>query len=163
MCGCHKQSLSDSNDKISNTLSTDKISNTHSIEDFTGNHLLDVDVETDYDHIKIELDNDIYPLDFDKIICKLTNENVGKGFYYYYIPFLEKQEDDEWIRLSYTPPEIRYDATWHFCAIEGNTTEPNSTLKYLHSEYINDDLEPGKYRIVIFVGPNEYTAEFELK
>ena len=159
MCSCHKQSSSDTNDKNFDTISF----NTIAKEDFPGQNPLNVPVETDYDNIKVELENNIYPLNFDKIKYTITDKNVGKGFYYYYIPFLEKQKDDKWIRLSYTPPETQYEEAWYFCAVEGNTTEPNSTTQYLIAKYINEDLTTGKYRLVLFVGPNEYTAEFELK
>ena len=116
--------------------------------------------EEKYDNITVRTEKNTYNISETEIKCILTNENVGKGFYYYYFPMIEYKEDNEWIRLAYYPPESEYDEQWYFCAIEGNTTEPNSTITTLFTEYVGQEIIPGEYRLVLFIGPNKYYAEF---
>lgn len=124
---------------------------------------LNVKNELEYDKITVSLDKESYSLEDEVIKCTVKNGNVGKGFYYYYIPFIECYSENKWNRLSYYPPETQYDEQWYFCAIEGNDDIEYSTTITFDPQYVSDVLKEGKYRLVIFVGPNKYYVEFDLK
>lgn len=121
-----------------------------------------VENEISYDSVVITTFEDSYSRLADKIRCELKNNNPGKGFYYYYIPFVEYFANDEWIRLSYYPPEAGYDEQWYYCAIENNSELEYSTWITLYPKYLEEKLIPGRYRIVQFVGPTVRYAEFEV-
>ena len=115
-----------------------------------------------YNNVELTAFEDSYSRSVDKIRCELKNKNAGKGFYYYYIPFLEYYANNEWIRLSYYPPESSYDEQWYFCAIENNNELEYSTWITVYPKYLEEKLIPGKYRVVQFVGPTVRYAEFEV-
>lgn len=123
----------------------------------------DVILETDYSNITVETEFPSYSKDVDEISYTLTNNNVARGFYFYFMPYIEKYQFGEWVRLSYYPPEYENDASkWHLCALEGNTTDKYSTLQYLDPEYVSPKMTKGKYRLVVFVGDQIAYAEFEI-
>ena len=126
--------------------------------------LLNVQTEMDYDNISISIEKELFSLEEnDAIKCKIINKNIGKGFYYYYIPFVEYYNNNEWVRLSYYPPETEYDEQWYFCAVEGNDNMEYSTITTFYPQYVREELVEGRYRLVVFVGTNKYYAEFNLK
>ena len=134
-----------------------------SIEEFVDNPSpLNVENEDMYNNISIKLDKELYNSQ-DVVECTITNANKGKGFYYYYIPFVEYFNGEEWIRLSYYPSETEYEEQWYYCAVEGSDNLEYSTNITLDMKYIKEQLIDGKYRLLVFVGPNEYKAEFEIK
>ena len=65
---------------------------------------LDFEMETDYDNISVETELTTYPKSTEEIIYTITNHNVGKGFYYFSIPYIEYYEQGKWVRLAYYPP-----------------------------------------------------------
>lgn len=123
---------------------------------------LDVCLESDYNHIFLRTMETTYQLDTENITCELINQNPGRGFYFYYIPFIEFYDGDRWVRLSYYPEETQWDEQWYLCAIE-NSDAPFSTRIVLQTKSIKENLVPGRYRIVQFVGPTKCYAEFEMR
>ena len=128
--------------------------------------------EEKYDNIRIEMEETTYKLGTEKIMCNITNENVGKGFWVYYVPLLEYKDNGEWKRLRYYTKSMKLcleTPKWYYVAnktagMEGfDTTKQHSTMSILFTKYVMDELVPGEYRLVLFVGPNKYYAEFTLE
>lgn len=134
---------------------------TMSADDLSSTSPIDVQNELEYDNMSVSLEKKSYSVD-EIIRCTITNGNVGKGFFYYYVPFIEYYNNEEWVRLSYYPPETQYDEQWYFCAIEGNDNKENSTVIMFDPQYVSETLKEGRYRLVIFMGQNKYYAEFSM-
>ncbi len=126
------------------------------IQDF-----LDVEVDSSYDNIIAKMEKDSYPLDFEEIACIVQNNNVGKAFYLYEIPFIEQKIDGDWVRLYYNSDRLDI-AQWVLCAEEGNTTEPNSTRYIVRLDDISPKVTPGEYRLVVFTAKKTLYAPFIL-
>lgn len=122
---------------------------------------LNVEVDSSYDNIIAKTEKDTYPLDVDMITCTVQNSNVGKGFYLYEIPFIEHKVDGEWVRLYYNSERLDV-AQWQLCAIEGNTTEPNSSQYVVNLNDISPKVIPGEYRLVVFTAHKTIYAPFTL-
>ena len=107
------------------------------------------------------MEKDSYPLDFEEIACIVQNNNVGKAFYLYEIPFIEQKIDGDWVRLYYNSDRLDI-AQWVLCAEEGNTTEPNSTRYIVRLDDISPKVTPGEYRLVVFTAKKTLYAPFIL-
>lgn len=123
--------------------------------------ILGMSEDTDYTNIHADSKEAEYTLDTEYVTCVLTNENVGKGFYYYSVPFIEAEKDGEWVRLLNDSEDVQY-AQWAFCGREGNTTEPNSCAVKTALSDITPEMTAGKYRFVVFTAENTLYAEFQL-
>lgn len=126
------------------------------IQDF-----LDVEVDSSYDNIIAKMERDSYPLDSKQIVCTIQNNNVGKAFYLYEIPFIEQKINGDWIRLYYNSDRLDI-AQWVLCAEEGNTTEPNATKYIVNLADISPKVTPGEYRLVVFTAKKTIYAPFKL-
>lgn len=122
---------------------------------------LNIELDLSYDSIIAKTEKDTYPLNVDQITCTVQNNNVGKGFYLYEIPFVEQRIDGKWVRLYYNSDRLEV-AQWQFCGIEGNTTEPNSSQYVVKLKDINATLIPGEYRLVVFTAQKKVYATFTL-
>lgn len=168
-CSDKDEILNSSSQEISSTMSSDITKNPNIDPEILSSDFLleptplDVQNEMNYDKIIVSLDKQEYSLENENVVCSITNQNVGAGFYYYYIPFVEYYNNNEWVRLSYYPPETEFDGQWYFCAIDGYENIEFSTAVKFEPEYVREELSKGKYRLVLFVGPNKYYAEFEFK
>lgn len=60
-------------------------------EDQEIQNFLDVEVDSSYDSIIVKMEKDSYSVDSEQIICTVQDNNVGKAFYFYEIPFIEKK------------------------------------------------------------------------
>lgn len=124
---------------------------------------LDFEMETDYSNIILEMEHTFSLEEVEIIECSIINLNVGKGFWYFHIPYIENYADGKWIRLSYYPNEYyNEEGRWYICGVEGNRTESNSCEVFLETQYISEEVKEGKYRIVVFVGNEKRYAEFEI-
>lgn len=124
-------------------------------------NFLDVELESSYDNIVAKMEKDSYSLNSEEISCLVQDNNVGKAFYLYEIPFIEQKIDDNWVRLYYNPKQLDV-AQWTLCAVEGNTTEPNSTRYIVRLEDITPKVTPGEYRLVVFTAQKTLYAPFTL-
>jgi hypothetical protein len=120
-----------------------------------------IEADTSYDNIVATTENAHYALGTEEIICVVRNNNVGKGFYVYDVPFLEMSCDGEWVRLSYQPPQIEV-AQWSFCGIENNATEPTSRNLTFSPQYVENALAYGNYRLVVFTAQKTLYVPFVL-
>lgn len=123
----------------------------------------DMVAEQDYGNIICFTDNESYPQDFEKIIITVQNQNEGKGFYIYRVPFIEKKINDEWERLNYSQETLLYgDDNWGFCGIEDRKDIKYSTELNIWYERLKDTWTVGDYRVVIFVGKEVIYAPFTI-
>jgi len=120
------------------------------------------EAEKDYSNIIAFTEFETYTPDFELINITVKNENPGKGFYFYMIPFLEKMEDGEWIRLNYDTPLLSNESNWGFCGIEGDKTSQFSTRTAILSDFLIDKPSTGDYRAVVFVGATIIYAPFKI-
>ena len=110
------------------------------------------EAEKDYSNIIAFTEFEKYTTDFEMINIIIKNENPGKGFYFYMIPFLEKMDDGEWIRLNYDTSVLSDESNMAFCGIEGDKTSQFSTRTAIVSDFLIDKPSTGDYRAVVFVG-----------
>lgn len=115
-----------------------------------------------YDKIRIYTEYDTYSIGEETIKCFITNDNPGRGFYAYDTVGIEYWKNEEWNRLPY-----EYDnPDWHGKYILFTATN-NPDIKavgavFFSPRYLGVEYKPGKYRIIVFVGPNKYYDEFEV-
>lgn len=131
-------------------------------EDIPMSIMLGCENETDYSNITAVTEFSEYGRETEKIICTVTDYNVGKGFYIFLVPYIDVFQDGEWKRLNYRPQELYYENIWAYCCIEGNTTKPNSTNIVFVAEDLKDDFCAGDYRLVVFVGDRKTYAPFSV-
>lgn len=123
---------------------------------------IDVIPEQDYSKIKCYTDKDEYYPDFEKIEITVQNENIGKGFYIYPNPALEKNVDGKWIRINYYPEFYSLENGWGFCGYDGVKDVPYSTCVIIWAEHLKEPLLDGDYRAVVFVGKEIIYAPFKI-
>lgn len=117
--------------------------------------------EVAYDNIQVKMNKDKYSIYDRQISCTISDGNAGKAFYYHHYPLVEYKDGDNWVRLSYYPPESDYEIQWFQCYDETDKNKKNSTVVSFFPEYMEEDFVVGQYRLIIFIGPNTYYAEFE--
>ena len=122
---------------------------------------LNIELDSSYDNIIAKTEKETYSLNVDQITCIVQNNNVGKGFYLYEIPFLEQKTDGKWVRLYYNSDRLEV-ARWQFCGIEGNTTEPTATQYVVYLKDIKTEFVSGEYRLVVFTAQKKVYATFTL-
>ena len=120
------------------------------------------EAEKDYSNIIAFTEFETYTSDFEMINIIIKNKNPGKGFYFYMIPFLEKMEDGEWIRLNYYTSILSNESNLAFCGIEGDKTSQFSTRTAILSDFLSDKPSTGDYRAVVFVGARIIYAPFKI-
>ncbi len=124
---------------------------------------LDIESEQDYSNIIAYTERENYFSDFEKITITVENQNVGKGFYLYTTPAVERKSDGDWVRLNYYPEAyLLGNEHWAFCGIDGEKDIKYSTCVFIWSEYLKDEWNEGEYRAVIFVGKETIYAPFSI-
>lgn len=123
--------------------------------------ILQIDEDTSYDSIYAHTEETVYKADSELITCIITNQNAGKGFYYYEIPCIEQKVNDEWVRLFNNAERLEV-AQWLFCGIENNTTEFNSCSVNIRLSDVKPKTKAGEYRFVVFTADKPLYAEFKI-
>jgi len=127
------------------------------------------DNEQDYSNIICYSEQEVYPADTERIDITVENQNVGKGFYVYDLPYIEKNTDGEWVRLEfdeefYNNFMAMANDKWPYCYIENSETTPFSTrVCILPAEELAEPLTEGDYRAVVFVGKETIYAPFKIE
>ena len=125
---------------------------------------LDFVLDTDYSAITVETEFPSYAKDTEEIRYTITNSHEGKGFYYFFIPYIEYYDSGSWTRLAYYPPEYyQENGRWCLCGIENSAEKNFSVSGRFCPEYISGEVKDGLYRLVIFVGDKKIYGPFELK
>ncbi|HZK22035.1 MAG TPA: hypothetical protein VFC76_07165 [Oscillospiraceae bacterium] len=120
---------------------------------------LDIVPENDYSHITAKPEFETYDIGTEKVRITVQNENPGKGFYMYFLPYLQFKDGDVWRNVKYSNPEI---TDWSFVGKENNTTEKNYTYVYIHTKYI-ENLKTGEYRVTYALKDGEVSTVFTFK
>ena len=122
---------------------------------YSGFNITDTsDVEKEYNDIEVKLRYETYPLNAYIYVHVVNADN--KMFDVFSIPYIEKwdSEDNEWVRLSYSPDSAYYESNWYAC--EGYM------VLQLNPYYVYEPIEEGTYRLIVFAGGKSfYTASFE--
>ena len=95
--------------------------------------------------------------------CIVENEKAGDGFYVYDVPYIERLENNVWVRLYNHTQKLDGNldaARWKLCAVDGNTTEKNSTVLTILSDEMEPALTAGEYRFVVFLSDKILYAPF---
>lgn len=117
--------------------------------------------EDSYDVISAAAVESVYSLEAETVSCVLSDPNIGNGFYFYEIPYIEfYTADDRWQRLYYDSDRLPY-AQWLLCYVDESS--PSSCVLTIQMNRVDFDFTPGKYRFVIFTAENVRYAEFELR
>lgn len=122
--------------------------------------------EQDYSNIICYTENEQYHSDVDKIVVTIENQNPGKGFYIYAIPYVEKYSDGEWESLFYNEKaqeKFLFERNWwEFCGVQGDDTIPYRTKITVCPNDFEEKFTKGEYRITIFVGKEIIYAPFAI-
>ncbi len=120
--------------------------------------------ESKYDQIVVTPISESFSLKTDKTFsCKITNNNVGHGFYILAELYIDKYADGQWVRLNNKEAEyLQHDPEWSFIGIENNTDEATSTQSWITVSSISPEVTPGRYRFVVFTPANAVYAEFDV-
>lgn len=121
---------------------------------------VNVENETNYDNITIALDKKTYDKHDKKIQIKISDENVGKGFYIYSKPLIQVYHNDVWKNVKYNFSEV---SQWLFIGEEGNTNLPNYTYLFINIEDIENINYNEKYRIFIFTKEKTIHSDFNFE
>ncbi len=121
-----------------------------------------VENETDYSNVVIYPEFESYAKDTTKIELTLTDNHIGKGFYFYPIPFIDKKQNGKWVSIAYDDPSANYESTWHYCAIENNRSKSNSTIITVLAEYLDGGFSTGEYRVTVYVGDKKVYTTFNI-
>ena len=127
--------------------------------DSSSNFGLDTVAESDYSNITATAEYETYKKDVDVIKIFLTNHNVGKGFYFYSTPALQKETNGYWKNVDFTERH----PNWYFAALEGNKTEPNIGVVAISPVYNKVNLSKGNYRAAVFVKDHVLYAYFKVE
>ena len=130
--------------------------------DMYSSYGLDIEVETDYDNMSVYTEKSVYSLQDEYIKCKITNNNVGKGFYFYNTPSIQKKVGDAWETLSYDTTGILY-SRYGFCGVEDDNERSYTTTIRLYINRVTPKMEKGDYRIVVFTPMRIFYAEFSME
>lgn len=120
----------------------------------------DYENETDYSAIAAAAEFSEYRRDTKKINLTVTDQNPGKCFYVFHVPFLEALRNGEWKRLNYRPPALTEEGGWIYSVISPSAEESSGIELTLEREYLFDDFSTGEYRAVIFIGDRKVYAPF---
>ena len=118
--------------------------------------ILGFSMETDYTSIEASIEKSTYSVDFDEIKITVVDNNPGKAFWLFTIPFLKHQNGDEMIVLPFNS-KLYLDVygerdLWGICGIIGNDSESNKTMLKLRKKNYVYSFVPGTYIICIYVG-----------
>ncbi len=102
-------------------------------------------METNYDNISVSTEMPTYSKDTEKIIYTITNHNIGKGFYYFSMPYIKYYDNEEWQHLAYYPPNYSEELTgWNICGIEGNDKIEYSCNGIFYPQSISEGIKDGQ-------------------
>lgn len=118
--------------------------------------LLDFSMEDDYALINASTEKSVYQTDFESISISIVNNNPGKAFWLFSIPFLKHQTEKETILIPFNP-KLQLNAygekdLWGICGTVGNTTESNKTMLTLKKDNYVYSFVPGTYIICVYAG-----------
>jgi|GEM_PF-5669406 len=117
--------------------------------------------ETDYSNISAVIGKEVYSSADTYAYCDISDNNIGKAFYYYSQPYLEKLVNGKWVNVPLKQQEYALeDGQWYLCYIEGNTAKPNSSGVKLLFNRLAEPITSGTYRMVVFVGNKKVYANF---
>lgn len=127
-----------------------------------GSYEDDIRQEQDYSNINAVTDKEEYPSDFDKIKVTITNEEPGKGFYFFSIPVIEYNDNGEWTRLNYSPESYEIPEQWALCEIENAPEKQFSTVMTIFRDELVGEWKTGEYLAVVFAGSETVYAPFSI-
>ena len=116
--------------------------------------------EDNYNNITAKCTKKTYSNIDDRIECTVTNNNPGKAFTIFELPYVEKYNGKSWENVPFND-DVYLSAQWGLCYIEGDFNRKYSTNKCVPIRYFKKSLTAGKYRMVIFVGDTKVYAEFD--
>lgn len=116
--------------------------------------------ETDYSNMVAETEKAIYSKNDSSIKIKVTDLNIGKGFYLYSTPCIQKYQKNKWVNVEYSNEDI---SQWLFIAEEGNASKSNFTYLYISLNNIENDLTSGNYRAIVFTKEKTLFSEFSVE
>lgn len=124
-----------------------------------------IETEQDYSNIVCFTDKEKYSPSFEKIDITIKNNNIGKGFYIFTLPIVEKYENNEWERINYSPDSYNYEEgdLWAFCGEEERKDVSYSSCLTIWNKDLEGKWSEGEYRAVIYVGKEKIYAPFEIE
>lgn len=127
---------------------------------------VEIPYEESYSQIEVSTSKAIYKSKETRIECNIINHNRGHGFWFCWIPFVEKRERSEWKPVEYKREFLEGSCDYYaFCAIPDYPDSEFSTMVLLDTEkaYKDKYLPEGQYRFKVYVGKEIFYAEFEIK
>ncbi|MBE5938848.1 MAG: hypothetical protein E7266_00485 [Lachnospiraceae bacterium] len=163
-CGCaDKQDSRETKrekEALSVEVNTDPI---FSEDDYWEEYMLDgINVSDTGEYVSIYSEKEVYYTTDEYISCILKGTELGTGFYYYGIPYIEKYEDDTWIRLQHNSKNIAM-AQWCICAEEDGEDRYASCKLSVTLDNVSSRIDEGTYRFVVFFPDKVMYALFEMR
>ncbi len=119
------------------------------------------ELDENYNNVVASIENES-PLTTTSVInCHIYNQNKGKGFTLYSNMAIEKKVGGSiWVRLKYDPHNH---PDWSTVGIEGGDKEKNyESWVSIDLNDVQEELPPGDYRLVIFLGERNLYIEIKL-
>ena len=117
-----------------------------------------------YNNISATSLESVYSTDAKELICELKNSNLGKGFYYFPIPFLEKYKNGNWEQVYNGDPSISYQYYdgYALCGLAYFVTDKEFSTRVTIQTKNLTGLTEGHYRFKIYTAKNILYAEFDV-
>lgn len=123
--------------------------------------MLEITPETDYGNIVAYSNEATYGIEQKNLMVTVKNNNVGKGFYLYSVPYLQVKKNNDWENMDYS--EEKFVCQWLYIGEEGNTDSPNYTILTVPTEILETKLETGNYRFIVFTRDTTLYAGFTIQ
>lgn len=120
---------------------------------------LGIELDENYNNVVANVENE--PISINSIIeCRVSNQNVGKGFPVYTSMALEKKVGvSYWVRLKYQPRDY---PEWCLVGEKENKEINYGALLKMNLNDVQSELTAGDYRLVIFLGERNLYVEVKL-
>lgn len=120
-------------------------------------------METYYgDNIIFKTEQTEYSVNTEKIIGFAIDTNPGICFRFHINPCLERYSDGEWVRMAYYPQGFFFEDQWMYTLSAPKGEADKGVAITLLTQYVYEELTPGRYRLVAFVGDGKFYSEFDL-
>jgi len=118
-----------------------------------------IEMDENYNNVVASAENDLITTT-SVIECRVTNQNIGKGFSLYSGMAIDKKTiSDKWVRLKYKPREY---TDWFVVGLKETKETCYSSVVRMDLNDVQEELTPGDYRLVIFIGERNLYVEVKI-
>lgn len=122
----------------------------------------ELELETEFEQIEVYAEQDVYSLDTTEFYCRVINHNKGHGFWLCRMMYIEKYVGNQWNSVKIKNEYLPQESDWAFCAIENSPDTAFATTLMFRSIFLEETLNEGTYRFVVFIGDTVHYANFKV-